>query len=109
MRSTRPYTSTAPPQTSSGGCTASRRPINSCICDLPDEQVDDGPWIDGPLIDNVAHRAAVLGIAPTRVGEVLPFLIETATAMGLTVFNSPPIERVNDPHWMVAYLVRMIR
>ena len=61
--------------------------IHPCICDLPDEQVDDGAWVDGPLIDNFAHRAAVLGIASTRVGKVLPFLIETATAMGLMVFD----------------------
>ena len=75
-----------------------------CICDLPDEQLDEGAWVDGPLIDNFTHRAAILGIAPTRIGEVLPSLIETATAMGLTVFSSPRLERVNDPRGMSVYL-----
>jgi hypothetical protein len=32
-----------------------------CICDLPDEQVDDGVWSDGPLRNNLGHRASVLG------------------------------------------------
>jgi len=75
-----------------------------CICDLPDEQLDEGAWVDGPLIDNFTHRAASLGITPTRIGEVLPSLIETATAMGLTVFSSPRLERVNDPRGMSVYL-----
>ena len=79
-----------------------------CICDLPDDQVDDGAWSDGPLIDSFAHRAAVLGIASTRVGDVLPFLIDSATAIGLTVFSSPLVQRPDDPRWMAADLAKMM-
>jgi len=59
-----------------------------CICTLPDETVDEeGVWSDGPLWDNFGHRAAVLGIVFSRVEEVLPFLVDTANELGLTVFD----------------------
>jgi hypothetical protein len=58
-----------------------------CICDLPDEQVDDGVWSDGPLRNNLGHRASVLGMVYSRVDEVLPFLIDQANALGLLVFD----------------------
>ena len=58
-----------------------------CICSLPDDQVDDGVWSDGPLINNFGHRAAVLGISFSRVEEVLPILVKTATDLGLIVFD----------------------
>jgi len=58
-----------------------------CICTLPDDQVDDGVWSDGPLWNDFGHRAAVLGITWSRVEEVLPFLIRTANGLGLTVFD----------------------
>ena len=59
-----------------------------CICTLSDDRVDiDGVWSDGPLWNNFGHRAAVLGIIFSRVEEVLPFVIEIATSMGLTVFD----------------------
>jgi hypothetical protein len=58
-----------------------------CICDLPDEQVDDGVWCSGPLRQPSYTRATVLGLIYPRVDEVLPFVIETATALGLTVFD----------------------
>ena len=58
-----------------------------CICDLRDEQVDDGVWSDGPLRNNLGHRASVLGMVYSRVDEVLPFLIEQANSLGLVVFD----------------------
>jgi hypothetical protein len=58
-----------------------------CICDLPDEQVDDGVWSDGPLRNNLGHRASVLGMVYSRVDEVLPFLIEQANSLGMVVFD----------------------
>lgn len=58
-----------------------------CMCAVPDDEIDDTVWSDGPLINNFQHRAAVLGMAFSRVEEVLPFLIETATALGLVVFD----------------------
>ena len=58
-----------------------------CICDLPDDRVDDGVWSDGPLRDNFGHEVAELGIIFSRVEDVLPFVIETANRLGLTVFD----------------------
>ena len=59
-----------------------------CISTLPDDTVDElGVWSDGPLWNDFGHRAAVLGIVFSRVEEVLPFLIETALGLGLTVFD----------------------
>ncbi|MFL5340518.1 MAG: hypothetical protein ACJ8F7_10240 [Gemmataceae bacterium] len=58
-----------------------------CMCAVPDDQIDDTVWSDGPLINNFGHRAAVLGMSYSRVHEVLPFLVETANALGLVVFD----------------------
>jgi len=58
-----------------------------CLSSLPDDQIDNGIWSDGPLWNNFGHRAAVLGMVYSRVEEVLPFLIETATALDLAVFD----------------------
>ena len=58
-----------------------------CITELPDEQADDGVWSDGPLRDNLGHRASVLGMVYSRVEEVRPFLIRQANALGLVVFD----------------------
>jgi hypothetical protein len=58
-----------------------------CLSSLPDDQIDDGVWSDGPLWNNFSHRAAVLGMVYSSVEEVLPFVIETATALDLAVFD----------------------
>ena len=51
--------------------------------------VDDseGPWSDGPLINNFGQKLATLGICFSRVEEVLPFVIQEATAMGFWVLD----------------------
>ena len=53
-----------------------------CICD--DER---GPWADGPLINDFGQGSATVGIVFSRVEEVVPFVIETATGMGMHVFD----------------------
>jgi hypothetical protein len=58
-----------------------------CMCSVPDDQIDDTVWSDGPLINDFGHRAAVLGMSYSRVEEVLPFLVETSTGLGLAVFD----------------------
>ncbi len=58
-----------------------------CICDLPDDDVDDGVWCDGPLINNFLHRAAVVGFVYSKVDVGLPFLIATANRHGMVVFD----------------------
>ena len=65
-----------------------------CICDLEDE--DDGVWSDGPLRNNIECRVPVLGMTYSNVEEVLPFLIETANRLGLTVLDFHT-ERIHRP------------
>jgi hypothetical protein len=62
-----------------------------CLTEHP-----DSPWSDGPLINNFGDKLATIGIITERISEVLPFVIETATAMGLTVFDAGD-ERIHRP------------
>jgi hypothetical protein len=73
-----------------------------CICTLPDDRVDqEGVWSDGPLWNDFGLRVAVLGITWSRVEEVMPFVVETANALGLTVFDwgGPTIHRPRRRLW----------
>jgi len=67
-----------------------------CICSLSDDEVDDGVWSDGPLINNFSHRAAELGISFSKVDEVMPFIVTTANDLGLVVFDAQT-ETVHRP------------
>jgi hypothetical protein len=58
-----------------------------CLCSLDDDEVDDGVWSDGPLINNFGHRAAVLGLSFDHADEVMPFVVTTANGLGLVVFD----------------------
>lgn len=58
-----------------------------CICTLPDDEVDDGVWSDGPLWNNFGARAAALGVVYSRIEEVHPFIVKTAHDLGLIVFD----------------------
>ena len=72
----------------------------ACICD--DE---NGPWSDGPLINNFGPGRAILGISFSRVEEVLPFVIATATSMGLHVFDGQD-EAIHRPVGFIADTAR---
>lgn len=57
-----------------------------CITELDDDD-PAAVWTDGPL-DGVTDKATLgLGIVTEHLDEVLPFVIETATSMGLVVFD----------------------
>jgi hypothetical protein len=58
-----------------------------CMCSVPEDEIDDTVWSDGPLINNFSHRAAVLGISFSHVENVLPFLVEASKKLGLVVFD----------------------
>ncbi|WP_140920100.1 hypothetical protein [Limnobaculum xujianqingii] len=75
----------------------------SCLCDCSDDEVDDCPWADGPMINNFGHEMGMLAISFSRVEEVLPFIIETALALNIIVADaqSNEIHRVlplKKPH-----------
>jgi hypothetical protein len=54
-----------------------------CISEDP-----DGPWSDGPLLNNFRPHSATLGISFARVAEVLPFLVATAVDLRCWVFDA---------------------
>jgi hypothetical protein len=54
-------------------------------CIMEDEK---SPWSGGPLIDCFGDKVATLGFVGSQLEEALPFVIETATGMGLTVFDA---------------------
>lgn len=58
-----------------------------CLCDLPDEQINEAVWCSGPLIDRFSHDLAVVSVAFTRLEEVMPFIVATALGMGCSVFD----------------------
>lgn len=62
-----------------------------CIMEDP-----ESPWADGPLINNFGEAIATIGIMTSRIAEALPFVIETATEMGFTVFDAGD-ERIHRP------------
>lgn len=62
-----------------------------CVTEDP-----NGPWPDGPLINNFRHPVTILGISFSRVAEVLPWIISTANAAGFIVYD-PQDEVLHRP------------
>ncbi|MCC9605625.1 hypothetical protein LOC68_22005 [Blastopirellula sp. JC732] len=58
-----------------------------CLCAMPDDDIDDRVWSDGPLINNFGSRTAVIGISYSRADEVLPVVLRLASRLGVTVFD----------------------
>jgi hypothetical protein len=52
-----------------------------------DPEKDNCPWADGPLINNFASELGMVSIKFPRVDEVLPFAVESALALGITVMD----------------------
>jgi hypothetical protein len=62
-------------------------------CIMEDE---NSPWSDGPLINNLGDRITTLGFISSGMTEALPFVIDTATEMGFTVFDAGD-EKIHRP------------
>ena len=59
------------------------------INDRDDDDDDDpGVWTDGPLAGNARSAVLGIGVQTHALGEVLPFLIESARALGLLVYDT---------------------
>jgi len=58
-----------------------------CICDLSDDEVDEGVWSDGPLSNNAGKNLTTLGIVFSAVEKTLPYLIKTANENHFAVFD----------------------
>jgi hypothetical protein len=58
-----------------------------CLSMLSDEAAEDCVWSSGPLWSEFGPAAVVLPIRHSRADEVVPFVVETARSLGLTVFD----------------------
>lgn len=58
-----------------------------CLCDFAEDDpaMDDSPWADGPMINNFSHDMGMLAIVYSKVEQVLPFIIQQANQLGITV------------------------
>lgn len=45
------------------------------------------PWVEGPLLKGLASEMGMLSISAEHVQEVLPFVVETALALGVVVMD----------------------
>jgi hypothetical protein len=50
-----------------------------------DEEMENSPWADGPMINNFSHEMGMLAISFSRAEEVVPFIVESATHLGIAV------------------------
>lgn len=58
-----------------------------CICTLPGEEIDDGVWNDGPLINNFSGDLGMVAFGFNRTEELLPFILSKAKKLGITTFD----------------------
>lgn len=57
-----------------------------------DSAVDASPWADGPMLDNFAHDMGMLAIASSQADAAMPFIIEKANALGITVADGQTLK-----------------
>ena len=68
--------------------------LSSYAADNP--AIDECPWADGPMLGNFAHDMGMLAISFRRADELLPFIVESANALGITVADGQS-ERIYRP------------
>lgn len=58
-----------------------------CLCSYVDDDpaMEDSPWADGPLINNFSSEMGMVAIVFSKVDEAFPFVVQTATGLGITV------------------------
>jgi len=52
-----------------------------------DPAKEECPWADGPLINNFASEIGEVSIKSSRAAEIVPFAVEQALALGITVMD----------------------
>jgi len=59
-----------------------------CSSMMPEAEIDNTVWSDGPIIDNFKRRVAVLGVRYFAGGEqVVAFIVDEAHKLGLSVYD----------------------
>lgn len=81
-----------------------------CISKLSDDDIDNGVWSDGPLINNAGHDITTLGLVDNKVDEVLPFIISMANKNGFVVFDKQTniIHRTDDKKMRWVWLISLV-
>lgn len=81
-----------------------------CISKLSDDDLDNGVWSDGPLINNAGHDITTLSLVNNKVDEVLPFIISMANKNGFVVFDKQTsiIHRVDDKKMRWVWLISLV-
>ncbi len=61
----------------------------SCLSSYADgdPEKENCPWADGPMINNFASEIGEVSIKSSRASEVVPFAVEQALALGITVMD----------------------
>jgi hypothetical protein len=78
---------TAPPSPTIRGFVDALLARHRDLTELDDDEVDDSPWADGPLIGNASGGFIYFTMVPSAADETLPFVVETAKASGLVAFD----------------------
>jgi hypothetical protein len=55
--------------------------------DISDEQGEQSPWSDGPMVNNAAGSVIHFGVVYSRLDEAEPFVVETARHHGLVLVD----------------------
>lgn len=58
-----------------------------CICDLDDDDGEEGVWSDGPLINNFKCEIPVIGLSFSHLEEAMPVVVETARDLGISILD----------------------
>lgn len=61
-----------------------------------DPEKENCPWADGPLINNFASEMGMVAIKFSRAEDVIPFAVESALALGITVMDGQE-EKIHRP------------
>jgi hypothetical protein len=57
------------------------------LTNLPDDDLDDSPWADGPLTGDAKGPFFYFALSYDGVDEALPFIAETARQHGVVCFD----------------------
>ncbi len=61
-----------------------------------DPEKDNCAWADGPLINNFASEMGMVSIKFARAEEVVPFAVDAALGLGITVMDGQD-EKIHRP------------
>jgi hypothetical protein len=80
-----------------------RYPCISQLTGEEEEGYEEGVWSDGPLDGETSNPVYGVGITSDHIAEVLPFVVQTAQSLGLTVYD----DQVGQVHLPSGQLLTM--